>query len=1137
MLFNKIIGHCSFLPMTGYAAHSRDFFTRLNNHIPVRIRNFAWTETLDHLSEIHNQMVMYQTWKEAPFEFGQPYFKHPLDKILNIILLETDHYYYYQEYDEPTIGYNVWEITRQPENFFKQWVKYLQLWVPTEWQRQCTIEQGCPEDRVKVVHEGVDGSVFFPGEPELKLKEYNDGRFKFMIFGRWDYRKATTETIRAFLNTFNKSEPVDLIISVDNPFPADGMKSTEERLRKYRFQDNRIKVLHFPSREEYVSHLKSGHCLISCARAEGWGLPLCVPGGELIHTCDNLIPIEDIKKDDLVITHLGRERKVLNTMSRYVKEQISNIYIWGDFEPIRVTKEHPLFVIKRNKFKTLQGSFERMVEMEPEWIQAKDVEKGDIVLRAIAPQKEYKTLFDLKDFDSKLNYDNEKVWYNTGYNQFGELKTYTRFVNLKDIVLTLGWYIAEGSGSKANIEFSMSSDEEHIVETLLEEIYTVFGANGNYKENDHNCLRLRFPSTILSKFFTTICGKGAHNKHIPNEILYGDLENLRILLGAYFQGDGHINCTGTSRLYSVSTVSYLLARQCIIGLERLGLKASIQKSTKVGYVVSWCEDNHNFRHANKSWWHKNYGRAMLVKKIEIENYDGLVYNFEVEEDNSYQLVLASVHNCESIACGTPTICSNYGAQLEFAEGVSHMVNIKDHLPPKEVFMQRDKQLEGTYCEPDFEHLGQVMRDVYENYKEYKVKALADSEIIRDKFSWENAVDTALNLINNITEEEIKDYKKRIYKSPEETVTYTFHNGAMADVKGPKNLLYNVKFIDMDTDKIIHEQEIETYHWVKANRNWYTNWKIRIETNNELYHEHIMDLTGKRVIVVLDAKGMGDRICWVPYVEEFRKKHNCTIFLSTGFNWLFEKAYPEINFIDYNVTLDNIYAIYNVRIEEKEINIDNNINKTNWHLIPLQQAASDYLGLEYREIRPDIQVEKSRRPIKDRYVCIGEHSTFRCKYWNNPKGWQTLVDYLNSVGYRVMVITKERSLLKNIIHRTGRPLEETVNNLQHCEFYIGVSSGLAWLAWALKVPVTVISGCTMPFVEMQDCIRIFNPDVCNGCFNDPEIDLEKPHWDFCPRFKNYECSTSISPETVIKKIQPLITVQEPIKHIQIIKAKK
>jgi len=51
---------------------------------------------------------------------------------------------------------------------------------------------------------------FFPGEPEFKaLKNIMMADSRFMIFGRWDYRKATTETIRAFLNTFNKSEPVE----------------------------------------------------------------------------------------------------------------------------------------------------------------------------------------------------------------------------------------------------------------------------------------------------------------------------------------------------------------------------------------------------------------------------------------------------------------------------------------------------------------------------------------------------------------------------------------------------------------------------------------------------------------------------------------------------------------------------------------------------------------------------------------------------------------------------------------------------------------------------------------------------------------------------------------------------------------
>lgn len=747
MLFNKIVGHCSFISRTGYAAHSREFFTRLNDHIPTRIRNFTWINNFDHLTDLHNRMVIYQKWPEAPWEFGQPYFKHKLDQILNIILMETNHYYYYEDYEEPVIGYNVWEVTRQPEQFFKQWVKCLQLWVPTEWQRQCTIEQGCPEDRVKVVHEGVDGEMFFPADTGL---EYD--RFKFMIFGRWDYRKATTETIRAFLNTFKKSEPVNLIISVDNPFPADGMKSTEERLKRYRFQDNRIKILHFPSQEKYVSYLRSGHCLISCARAEGWGLPLI----------------------------------------------------------------------------------------------------------------------------------------------------------------------------------------------------------------------------------------------------------------------------------------------------------------------------------------------------------------------------------EAIACGTPTICSNYGAQLEFAENVSHMVDIKDHLPPKEVFMQRDKELEGTYCEPDFEHLGQVMRDVYENYKKYKIKALADSEIIRQKFSWENAVSTALDLINNITEIDVKDHKKRMYKTPEESVKYTFHNGAMCDITGPRDLSpYNIKFIDNDTNKVLHEQTIETKHWVKTNIKYHVNWKIRVEVNDEVYSDCIFDPTGKRVIIVLDSTAMGDRICWMPYAEEFRKKYDCTVFLATGMNWLFKKAYPEINFIEYGIEVPNIYATYNIRMEEKE----KDINKNNWHLIPLQQAATDYLGLEYKEIRPDIQVKKLKRPLKERYVCIAEHSTFRCKYWNNPKGWQTLVDHLNSIGYKVMVITKERSFLKHVVHKTNKSLEETVNNLQHCEFFIGISSGLAWLSWGLGIKTVVISGCSMPFIEMQDCIRIINTDVCHGCFNDPKIDLEKPNWEFCPRRQNFICSTSITPDYVIEKIQPLIKEKE------------
>lgn len=744
MLFNKIIGHCSFISHTGYAEHSRAFFRRLNDHIPTRIRNFTWIDKFDHLDSLDNRMVIHQTWPEPPHEYGMPFSKHPDDKILNIILMESHHHYYYDNYDEPTIGYNVWESTRQIDQFFKQWTKYLQLWVPTKWQKDCTIEQGCPEDRVKVVHEGVDGSIFFPEDTGIE-----NFRFKFMIFGRWDYRKATTETIRAFLNTFKKNEPVDLILSVDNPFPADNMKSTEERLSYYKFNDRRIKVLHFPKRETYISLLKTGHCLLSCARSEGWGLP----------------------------------------------------------------------------------------------------------------------------------------------------------------------------------------------------------------------------------------------------------------------------------------------------------------------------------------------------------------------------------SIEAMACGTPTIISNYGAQLEFGKDVAHLVNIKGHLPVKEVFLHRDENLEGTYCEPDFEHLGHVMRDVYENYQKYKVKALADSEFIRTEFSWEKAVDTALDLIQNITEEEVKDHEKRMWKTQAESVQYSFHRGAQVDINGNKDIKeYNIKFIDNDTNKLIHEQIVGNHTWVRPNPEYYVNWKILVTVKDEIYSDHMFNPTEKRIIIVLDATPMGDRICWMPYVEEFRKKHNCTVFAATGFNWLFKEAYPEINFIEFNETISDIYATYNIEM------IDNspNKNKNNWHLIPLQQTASDFLGLEYREIRPIIQVKKLSRPIKQKYVCVAEHSTFQNKYWNKTNGWQYLVNYLALKGYKVMVITKEKSLLKNVINMTGKSLEESVNNIQHCEFMISVSTGPAWLAWGLNKPVVIISGATKPFVEMSDCIRVHNPDVCNGCFNDPEIlYLEKDNWEFCPKRNNYICTTSITPEMVIEKIQPLI----------------
>jgi hypothetical protein len=49
----------------------------------------------------------------------------------------------------------------------------------------------------------------------------------------------------------------------------------------------------------------------------------------------------------------------------------------------------------------------------------------------------------------------------------------------------------------------------------------------------------------------------------------------------------------------------------------------------------------------------------------------------------------------------------------------------------------------------------------------------------------------------------------------------------------------------------------------------------------------------------------------------------------------------------------------------------------------------------------------------------------------------------------MVISEQPTSLKNIINKTGKfPIEHRINELKWCEFFIGVGSGLSWLAWSI-----------------------------------------------------------------------------------------
>ena len=232
----------------------------------------------------------------------------------------------------------------------------------------------------------------------------------------------------------------------------------------------------------------------------------------------------------------------------------------------------------------------------------------------------------------------------------------------------------------------------------------------------------------------------------------------------------------------------------------------------------------------------------------------------------------------------------------------------------------------------------------------------------------------------------------------------FIDGASLEIKGNGDREYYVEFIDLDVNECIYSVFIKEGSWARTSRKWWTNWLIRVTENNTVVFEHKYDANNKNVLISLESSALGDTVAWIPYAEEFRKKWNCNVYFSTFHNNLFESEYPNINFISPGMTVYDLYSSYRIGwfYEEK---IDESKHKSNFFEMPLQQTATDILGLNYSEIKPKI---KNFKPVElDKpYICIANHSTAQTKYWNNPTGWQELVDFVKSNGYDVLILSKE-----------------------------------------------------------------------------------------------------------------------------------
>jgi autotransporter strand-loop-strand O-heptosyltransferase len=466
---------------------------------------------------------------------------------------------------------------------------------------------------------------------------------------------------------------------------------------------------------------------------------------------------------------------------------------------------------------------------------------------------------------------------------------------------------------------------------------------------------------------------------------------------------------------------------------------------------------------------------------------------------------------EAMACGTPSIYSNCSGQLEFAEGKGLPVKIVGEKPVDASTYSHFNDSIGNYYEPDFKDLGKQMWNVVTNYKHYKQKALEESEVIRKEFNWEHIAEIGMNTINEFLEKnpKVEDTNKTII---------TYFDGPRVEIKGNYGKKYFVEFID-GKGKVRFSDTITNNMWTSCGIKYYVPWTIKI--NGEIVDE--FNLTDKKVLISFESKSIGDTLAWSPYAIELMKQRNCKVILSTFHNEWFEGSenYKDIKFIKpgQSVDCDVIYKIGWFRDKDKGWN-NSSLSPNQVNLIPLQQTITDILGLEYKEVNHGLNFKPGKRPIKNKYVVFGPQSTAGCKEWVLDN-WIELSKLLKSKGYEIMILSLHKYNIDGVQVNNTRDWDEVMNCLHHSEFFIGLSSGLSWMNWALNKTTVMIAGFTQDDHECQtNVIRISN-DVCIKCWNDPVLVFDAGDWDWCPVYKNtsrqHICQKSITVSQVFNKL--------------------
>jgi autotransporter strand-loop-strand O-heptosyltransferase len=372
------------------------------------------------------------------------------------------------------------------------------------------------------------------------------------------------------------------------------------------------------------------------------------------------------------------------------------------------------------------------------------------------------------------------------------------------------------------------------------------------------------------------------------------------------------------------------------------------------------------------------------------------------------------------------------------------------------------------------------------------------------------------------------------------IRYDFNLGARVVV--PEGV-WRVQLRDLDSGNILFDTQCSG-SFINSAKRFYVRFRIEVWESGESVFRHDYDARGQDVLIQFPVGTLGDPMGWLPYAVKFQDKHNCrlTCAMSDALIPLFRDSYPHITFITTDqVKPEQYYATYSIGLFFDDA--EHIWQPTDFRHVGLHRTAGYILGVDPQEMPPRIAIPDPTRPLAEPYVVIATQASTQCKYWNNPSGWREIVKFIQDAGYKVVCIDKlpvngHGIVWNHIPHgaqdETGdRPLTERARWLRHAEFFVGLSSGLSWLAWAVGTPTVLISGFTHPTNEFATPYRVFNYHACNSCWNDVRHRFDHHDYLWCPRHANtarqFECTRLITADAVKDTIRRIPGFGDPTKQ--------